>query len=57
MNRYKDVRFFDDERMTMTEGGCFRIRSDSFTWKGNRSGGWIIVCDQMPDVDPAHDPA
>ena len=37
-------------------GGYFRIRSDRFSWKGKKAGGWAVVCDMMPDDDPAHDP-
>ena len=51
--KYKGFRFFDDDE---DEGGYFRIRSDRFTWKGKRSGGWVVVCDKMPDEVPAHDP-
>jgi len=54
IKKYKGIRFFDDDE---DEGGYFRIRGDRFTWKGKRSGGWVVVCDKMPDEDPAHDPA
>jgi hypothetical protein len=53
IKKYKGLRFFDDDEDT---GGYFKIRSDRFTWKGKRSGGWVAVCDKMPDEDPAHDP-
>ncbi len=54
IKKYKGIRFFDDDE---GEGGYFRIRSDRFTWRGKKGGGWVIVCDKMPDEDPAHDPA
>lgn len=53
LKKYKGLRFFDDE-----DGGAYyRIRSDRFTWKGKGAGGWVVVCDKMPNDDPAHDPA
>ena len=51
IKKYKGIRFFDDDE---DEGGYFRIRSDRFTWKDKRSG---VMCDKMPDEDPAHVPA
>ena len=53
IKKYQGIRFFDDDD---DEDRYFRIRSDRFTWIGKRSGGWVIVCDTMPDKDPAHDP-
>ena len=32
------------------------IRSDSFSWKGKRWGGWAASCDAMPSGDPSEDP-
>ena len=32
------------------------IRSDSFSWKGKRRGGWSASCDAMPSGDPSEDP-
>ena len=52
IKNYGGIRFFDDE----DDGGYFRIRSDRFSWKGKKKGGWVVVCDKMPDEDPAHDP-
>ena len=40
-------------KVDISESGA----SDRFTWKGKRSGGWVVVCDKMPDDDPANDPA
>ncbi len=52
LKKYKGMRFFDED-----DGGMyFRIRSDRLTWKGKRSGGWVVVCDKMPGDDPALDP-
>lgn len=52
IKNYKGIRFFDED----DDGGYFRIRSDRFSWKGKKAGGWVVVCDKMPDEDPAHDP-
>ena len=52
IKKYKGIRFFDEDG----DRGYFRIRSDRFTWKGKRAGGWVVVCDKMPDEDPANDP-
>ena len=32
------------------------IRSDSFSWKGKRWGGWSASCDAMPSRDPSECP-
>ena len=32
------------------------IRSDSFSWKGKRWGGWSASCDAMPSGGPSEDP-
>ena len=40
----------------LLSGSFFRIRSDRFTWKKHRSGGWVVVCDKKPEGDPAHGP-
>ena len=56
IKKYKGIRFFDGDDDD-GEGGYFRIRRDRFTWRGKKGGGWVIVCDKMPDEDPAHDPA
>ena len=32
------------------------IRSDSFSWKGKRWGGWAASCDAMPSGDHSEDP-
>ena len=53
IKKYEGIRFFDDDAV---DGGYYRIRSDRFTWKGKKSGGWVVVCDKMPDEDPSHDP-
>jgi len=52
IKNYKGIRFYDEDE----DGGYFRIRSDRFSWKGKKAGGWAVVCDMMPDDDPAHDP-
>ena len=40
--------------MTRTKVDISESGADRFTWKGKRSG---VMCDKMPEEDPAHDPA
>ena len=39
------------------KGAYYRIRSDRFSWRGKKSGGWLATCDEMPSSDPLEDPA
>jgi hypothetical protein len=49
--KYKGLRFFDED-----EPGYYLIRSDYFTWKGKRAGGWVLKCDLMVEEDSPTDP-
>ena len=50
--KYQGIRFFDYDD---DEDGYFQIRTIASLGKGKRSGGWVIVCDTMPDEERAHD--
>ena len=39
------------------KGAYYRIRSDRFSWRGKKSGGWLATCDEMPSGDLSEDPA
>jgi len=49
--KYKSIRFYDED-----EDVHYRFRACIFVWKGRRHGGYVALCDKMPDQDPANDP-
>jgi len=51
IKNYTGIRFYDEDE----DWGYFRIRPDRFSWKGEKAGGWAVVCDMRYD-NPAHDP-
>ena len=53
IKKYKGIRFYDANE---GDGTYYRVRSDSFSWKGKRWGGWAASCDAMPSGDPSEDP-
>ena len=53
LRKYKAIRFYDDDADPELH---YRVRCDRLTWKGKKSGGWVLNCDKMAPDDPASDP-
>ena len=51
MHSYKGIRPFDDE-----DCETYRVRSDRAEFVGKKQGGWALLCDKMPPINPANDP-
>ena len=51
VHKYKGIRLFDDE-----DCETYRVRSDFAEFVGKKRGGWALLCDKMPSINPANDP-
>jgi hypothetical protein len=49
--KYKGIRLYDDE-----DYKTYRVRTDRAEFVGKKQGGWALLCDKMPFINPASDP-
>jgi hypothetical protein len=43
-------------RLEREDYEAYRVRRDRAEFVGKKQGGWALLCDKMPSINPASDP-